>query len=350
MEPNNLFERYLQAVRKYLPWQRQDDIVAELRANLEAQREEREAELGRPLTEGEMIDWLKELGPPLQMAARYQPPRYLIGPAVFPLYWQILRLAVLWATVAYAVSIGIRLIVESHPASWVPALLLAYPGFFISVVAWVTVVFAIFEFVSTRYPEKSPDFLRVAPHWSPTCLPPLDKPLPAGAKPRAFSAAIAEIVVQFAALIWLLLLPSYPFLLLGPGAAYLAHSPVRLAPVVLTAFWAIVALNAVQLVWQAYNLFTHNWRIRGKVQQLVTKALGLIPLLILLAAPGHSLVEPNPPGIAHLPAGVNVDFAAINRYAFFSVVVLLCIGAVQLAADLWKLSPAAARWRARLVL
>ena len=50
MESMDLFERYLQAVRKYLPWQRQDDIVAELRANLEAQREEREAELGRPLT------------------------------------------------------------------------------------------------------------------------------------------------------------------------------------------------------------------------------------------------------------------------------------------------------------
>jgi hypothetical protein len=79
------FERYLQAVRKYLPWQRQDDIIAELRANLEAQREEREAELGRPLTEGEMIDWLKELGAPLEMAGRYQPPRSLIGPVIFPL-------------------------------------------------------------------------------------------------------------------------------------------------------------------------------------------------------------------------------------------------------------------------
>ena len=66
----DLFERYLQAVGKYLPWERQADIVAELRANLESQREEREAGLGRPLTEGEMIDWLKELGPPMQMASR----------------------------------------------------------------------------------------------------------------------------------------------------------------------------------------------------------------------------------------------------------------------------------------
>ena len=89
----DLFERYLQAVGRYLPWERQQDIVAELRANLEAQREEREAALGRPLTESEMIDWLRELGPPMQMASRYQAPRYLIGPTVFPMYLYILRLA-----------------------------------------------------------------------------------------------------------------------------------------------------------------------------------------------------------------------------------------------------------------
>ena len=37
-----LLDRYLQAVKKHLPWQRQDDIIAELRANLESQLEDRE--------------------------------------------------------------------------------------------------------------------------------------------------------------------------------------------------------------------------------------------------------------------------------------------------------------------
>ena len=32
-----LLDRYLEAVKKHLPWQRQDDIIAELRANLESQ-------------------------------------------------------------------------------------------------------------------------------------------------------------------------------------------------------------------------------------------------------------------------------------------------------------------------
>ena len=64
-----LLDRYVEAVRKHLPWQRQDDIIAELRANLEAQLEEKEAALGRPLTRPEAEAWLNQLGSPMLMAA-----------------------------------------------------------------------------------------------------------------------------------------------------------------------------------------------------------------------------------------------------------------------------------------
>jgi hypothetical protein len=80
-----LLDRYLEAVRKHLPWQRQDDIIAELRANLEAQLDEKEASLGRPLTAAEAEAWLKQLGSPILMAAPNQPQQYLIGPAIFPI-------------------------------------------------------------------------------------------------------------------------------------------------------------------------------------------------------------------------------------------------------------------------
>jgi len=36
-----LLDRYLQAVKKYLPLARQEDIIAELRANMEAQLEDK---------------------------------------------------------------------------------------------------------------------------------------------------------------------------------------------------------------------------------------------------------------------------------------------------------------------
>ena len=65
----DLLERYLQAVRKHLPWKRQDDILAELRANLESQLEDNEEAIGRPLNDAEVETWLKQLGPPMQVPA-----------------------------------------------------------------------------------------------------------------------------------------------------------------------------------------------------------------------------------------------------------------------------------------
>src|SRR5580658_9308636 len=104
----DLLDRYLEAVKKHLPWQRQGDIIDELRANLESQLEEREAALGRPLTKTEAETWLKQLGSPMQMAAHYQPQQYLIGPTIFPIYRHVLKLALSWAAVIYALSTVVR--------------------------------------------------------------------------------------------------------------------------------------------------------------------------------------------------------------------------------------------------
>jgi hypothetical protein len=348
MDAMELFERYLQAVRKYLPWERQNDIVAELRANLEAQREEREAELGRPLTEGEMIDWLKQMGPPHQVAARYQAPRYLIGPAIFPMYWHVLRLVALWLTVAYGISMVARVFVQSLGPEWVAGQIAAYPSVLMIAIAWVTLVFVVLEFVSERYPEKSPDFLATGPRWSPAHLPPLERPLPPGMKPRSLATAIAEFIVGVALLIWMLLIPRYPFLLLGPGAAYLEHSPVRLAPIAITFFWAIVIFNVIQLTWQGLHLLSGKWRIRGTVHHLVTKGLGIVPIAILLAAPGRRFLELNPAEAGRLPSGF--DFAKINHDLFGGVVVIALIVGIQFAWDMWKARPGAGPQPLRAVL
>lgn len=331
----DLFERYLQAVRKFLPWQRQDDIIAELRANLDAQREEREAELGRPLTEGEMIDWLKELGPPMQMASRYQAPRYLIGPTLFPMYTNILRLVLIWASVAYTISIAVRMIVESHGTDWLANQVINWPGILITVAAWVTAAFAALEFISERYPDKCPDFLAAGPHWSPTSLPPLEKDRPRRpGKPRNLVTAIAEFVVEVAVMAWLLLIPTHPYLLLGPGAAYLRHSPVALTPIWWAFYWAIIAFNAVQLGWHGYNLLTDNWRSPAVAEKLVIKALGIVPIAVLLAAPGRIYLTLSSDQSVHLPTGF--DIPTINHAIFTGAAIIAVITCIQFAWDAWK--------------
>src|SRR5579863_5139005 len=133
-----LLDRYLQAVKKYLPARRQDDIIAELRANMESQIEDKESELGRPLTQGEMEDLLRKMGSPVMVASRYQPQQYLIGPTVFPMYLYVLRIAVLWAIVIYSVVIVAVIPFTSPSASSVADSLMRMPGVLMTVAAWVT--------------------------------------------------------------------------------------------------------------------------------------------------------------------------------------------------------------------
>src|ERR1022692_4732641 len=169
----DLLDRYLQAVKKYLPLRRQDDIIAELRANMESQLEDKESELGRPLTTGEIEEWLKQMGSPMLVAARYQPQQYLIGPAIFPIYWHVMRLALLWATVIYTAVSAIVLAVREPTGAAIIEAVFRSPGVLVSVATWVTFVFAIIEFATTRYPEKCPPMGGLAGPWSPSKLPAL---------------------------------------------------------------------------------------------------------------------------------------------------------------------------------
>ena len=67
-----LLERYLQAVRAYLPKSQQEDILKELGENLRAQVEDKESALGRALNEDELAAVLKKHGHLLFVVMRYR--------------------------------------------------------------------------------------------------------------------------------------------------------------------------------------------------------------------------------------------------------------------------------------
>jgi len=322
----DLLDRYLQAVKKHLPWQRQDDILAELRANLESQLEDREAELGRPLTNAEAEAWLKEIGPPIQMAARYQPQQYLIGPAVFPTYWYVLRMAFVWAMTIYAIVSAVQIFTEKIP-NWTSVLeaTLRVPVVLMTVASWVTLVFAGIEFTVTRYPA---DFPAVSSHfadWSPGSLPPLDKQATSGKKQRSYAIAVAEVIFGFLLLGWLLLIPKYPYLLMGPGAVVLQVSPFQLAQVWVQFYWCVIALNAMQLGWRCLALLRGWWQQPRPTEQIVMKVMGLIPLIVLITAGDHLFVTLKHPELDQARHGATLD--TIN-YAIHHAVLIICLIAV----------------------
>ncbi len=331
-----LLDRYLQAVKKHLPWQRQDDILAELRANLESQLEDKESELGRPLTTAEAEAWLKQIGSPLQMAARYQPQQYLIGPSLFPIYLYVLKFASLLALLVYSVvsALIIYASADANLGSVIGAILRA-PGVLLNTAFWITLVFAIIEFAITRYgtswlpADKFPPAAGYGPNWTPSDLPPVEKKA-GGKKARSYAQAVAEVIFGFLLIIWLLLIPKYPFLLLGPGIVYQHLSPFQLEPIWWQFYWWTVGLNIFQFGTKLINLLYGAWQDRQPWMTLVNKALGLIPIVILFEHP--ILFSLKHPELDQQHYGSTLDL--INRSVHRGLLVVFAIVVLQLLVEI----------------
>ncbi len=343
-----LLDRYLQAVKKHLPWQRQDDILAELRANLESQLEDKEAELGRPLTTSEAEAWLKQIGPPMQVAARYQPQRYLIGPAIFPTYWYVLRLTFFWATVIYSIVNTVLLISGGNPSvAGVVDAVLRLPVVLMITAAWVTLTFAAIELAVARYPGKYQSLACFSPvaslDWSPSTLPPLEKAPAGGKKPRSFAQALAEVIFGFLFLIWLLLVPQHPYLWLGPGAIYLRLSPYQPVASWIQFFWLLVVVNVFQLAWRCLALWRGTWQQKQRGQEIAMKAIGLVPLLFLLNIPNHVYLTLKRPVLDQAQYGGTLD--VVNRSIHWGLQCVCAIVVLQLLWDIGRVSLDAYRKR-----
>jgi len=319
-----LLDRYLQAIRRHLPWRRQDDIIAELRANLEAQLEDKQTELGRKLTDAEMEAWVKQLGSPLQVAARYQPQQYLIGPALFPTYRFVLRLAFGWCAVIYTIAKTVEIVANGLSLeAWVGALAQLPWVLFINA-AVVTLIFAILERSGVKLPEPSAQGAAMGTDWPQGVVSPFDARLDERKKPKTYAQAVIEVIAGWIVLGWLLLVPHYPFLLMGPGAIYLKVTPFQLAPVWWTFYWCVVVLSALELAWHIVDLLRDRWQGPHRVQHLVKLVLGLVPLLVVLAAPGRALVVlKNPTDAAHVALLAQINNGIYRGFEVIAAIVFL---------------------------
>jgi hypothetical protein len=85
-------DRYVQAVKWWLPRAQRHDIAAELADDLQMQAAARAAALGRALTTEELEELLRQRGNPMLVALQYRPQRRLIGPVLYPVYTFVLKM------------------------------------------------------------------------------------------------------------------------------------------------------------------------------------------------------------------------------------------------------------------
>ncbi len=232
-----LIERYLQAVKFWLPNQQKDDIIAELSEDIHAQIEEQETTLGRKLNGAELKAFLKKRGQPLLVANRYLPQRYLIGPTLFPIYWFVLRIALIcyFAPLLLLTVFVDRDIHFSFLASVINPLVI------------VTLLFAAFE----RWPPK---FL--SEDWDPDHLPIVHAK---NQIPR--SGSLIELVVNLLFASWWI-------------ANMYAPQIVHLSPLWPWFFWSFLALALANATAAIANLREPYWTTLKAAIRLFTDCAG----------------------------------------------------------------------------
>ncbi|MDE3200419.1 MAG: hypothetical protein KGN79_05800 [Acidobacteriota bacterium] len=332
-----ILERYLQAVRKFLPGNRQDDIIAELRANLEAQIEDEERECGRALSKAELEELLKKMGSPVFVAMHYQPQRYVIGPKFFPMYWYVLRLAMMWSLLVFAIVNAVQIgagQMGQHVATAIAQALFQAPFTLLTVAAWITLAFAGIEYVAEHYPNVWKSNVWLGGNWSVDSLPALEKHIAPGGVRRSYAKAVAEVVFGFIFLAWLLLVPKYPIVMFGPGVIAINALPYTLAQSWWTFYWIIIVINSMQLAWNCIDLLRDSWQRVNPLQHIVAKSLSVVAFAVMLATSNRVYVVLKNPVADLAKYGDTLD--GINRGVHLGLSLLVAIAALQLAWEIVK--------------
>lgn len=272
----DLIERYVAAVGRQLPAKQAADIMAELREELLARVDEREAELGRPLGKAEAEALLIEFGHPLVVAGRYRKTQHLIGPEVFPFWWAVMKVVLLVVLGVDAVLIALGALIDGaeKAKAAAPPVLVAL----IFVFGLITLTFAAFE----RFGKTG--FLR---DWKPGRLP------PAQGRSRSPANLGAEIIVDVVFLAWWFGLIRFRDFL---PAFFLT---VDLAPVWDVWRWPIAAYYAAEIAADAYALARPD-QVQLNTGVLIARYLIGVAILVGLLQAGHWLVV----GSTRIPAQV----------------------------------------------
>ena len=317
----NLLDRYLQAVRFFLPRRQQDDIVRELRENLLSQMEDRAEALGRPLSplsEDEQADILRRHGHPMIVAGRYRSHQQLIGPTFFPIYVVALQAGWAVALLVTIISATITSIVHGDPVRESVQAFLAFPGRALMVFAWTTLGFAALDFAQRR--------LKLNHRWDPRSLPKVVKPANLMSRGRS----LCEFLLSSASALWLMLAPWAPYLVFGPAAAFLEPAPIwRLAYV------PILLLTVAGAMLSFINFARPYWTPARSLMRAGIHVGTLLNSAILLRA-GEWVVGVDG---GTLPSGASPDqlVRLINSVFPIGLSVVMVVIVIELLRELYRL-------------
>jgi hypothetical protein len=318
-----LIERYLQAVKFWLPARQKDDIIAELSEDLHAQIEERESALGHKLSEAEVEAILMRRGRPVLVANRFLPQEQLIGPRLFPIYRFVLKIVMLCYLVPWGLTwLGMMIYNPTFRAahsghSWLDAagsLWSALSTTAFIAVGTVTMVFAVLERV-----EAKSHFLE---QWDPRKLPAVRNP---NVIPR--SGSVIEVAANLVFMLWWATNMYVPIAMIRPDVQ------ISVSPLWPWFFWSLLLLASGNIALAAVNLTRPYWTGGRASLRLIADCIGSAVFCWLLKANVLTGIV-----VANIPAERTLRLVNdINMWAAkaFPVSVAVCV--VIAGADVYRI-------------
>jgi hypothetical protein len=178
--------------------------------------------------------------------------------------------------------------------------------------------------------------------WDPMKLPPVRK----RERKASLVNAVCQLVFAVFGLVWLLLLPHHPFLILGPAAAIL-----KAAPMWHGFYLPMVLLTVLTILRPAIVLAKPEWNWFPSLGEAVQALLSLIVLNIILHVAGltsggdiQPFVVPtdaakNSAQLAHVSAIVNVSILISLVCAWIGFCIALIVHTWKFIRALRKASP-----------
>jgi hypothetical protein len=305
-----LLDRYLKAVQFWLPSDQKQDIIAELSEDIRSQIDDKESELGHPLSDAEVEAILKKSGPPMLVGQRYHPQRYLIGPALFPIYSMVLRVSWLYIYGPWlAIVVGLKILAAvgvAHIGATASGMLEAFFRSLFIQFAVITGVFAAIE--RTHSASRLQD-------WNPR------KQLKVRDPNRVSrTSSISELSWYLVLLLWWVNVLRLPAI---PGVN------ISMAPAVSHLYWPILVLMVCQGMIGCVNAFHPHWNPRRAALRGIVDGLSFLVVgyFLLIWVQGGTLVAITSAKLS------SADIAAAEKGITFGwSVVLLTWAAISYAA------------------
>ncbi len=331
-----LLDRYLTAIKFWLPKKQREDIAAELAANLQSEIDDRAAALGRPLSEEEIAQLLKQHGSPILVASRFQQEhrtvtigRQLIGPLVFPFYWTAIKVTLVLLLIPGmlpAVVLGTQ--AHGQPLSQLGHALTRVAWLSLPVLLFVTLVFAGIDFGLRRFHLLE----KWGRDWDPQTLPSPSRQ----AKQVRRSSSIAGIIVQSLFILWWWNHGAVPYLVVSDSGAQM-----HFAPVLTSLHLPILIIMFIHLGQHLINLLRPDWRWLPPATGIVTSVIGLIILYPLLgSSPLISISQANGLPISAGEAAQIQELIALGLIGLWvGIAVAAVIFAGRLGWIFWQMLP-----------